>query len=39
MIHNGYLVHPDIWMLWFAIFGTISNTFWICVLFLTRRKR
>jgi hypothetical protein len=36
MIHNGYLVHPDIWLLWFAIFGTISNTFWICVLFFMR---
>jgi hypothetical protein len=18
MLHNGYLVHPDIWMLWFS---------------------
>ena len=34
-IHNGYLVHPSIWMLWFSFFGTILNT--VC-LFLMALK-
>jgi hypothetical protein len=24
MFHNGYFVHPDIWMLWFSFFVTAA---------------
>lgn len=26
MFHNGYLVHPDIWMLWFSFFVASAVT-------------
>ena len=26
MSHNGYLVHPDIWMLWFSFFVACGVT-------------
>jgi hypothetical protein len=26
MFHNGYLTHPDIWMLWFSFFVASAVT-------------
>jgi hypothetical protein len=36
-MHHGYLVHPDIWMLWAAVILTPVNT--IGILFCLRRTR
>lgn len=32
MTHNGFLVHPDIWMLWFSFFVACA----VCVYALYR---
>ena len=39
MFHNGYLVHPDIWMLWFAFFGTIVNTLAVAYLIYKEKSK
>lgn len=37
MLHNGFLVHPDIWMLWAAVFLAPLNTLGLIAI-LWRRK-
>jgi hypothetical protein len=39
MIHNGHLVHPDIWMLWYSFFGTVLNFVLIITLALNSLRR
>jgi len=42
MLRNGYLVHPDIWMLWFSFFVAVAvvlRAAWKVIRYLTRQKR
>lgn len=38
MIYHGHFTHPDLWLMWYAIFGTTVN-FTLIVLYICWRKR
>lgn len=39
MIYHGHFTHPDLWLMWFAIVGTLGNSFVAVYLLYKEFKR